>query len=139
MHYFKWRQQSQALFAPLVSKFLNEVTTQALLYGAAFNQRYSRFQEIAFSQGANGKQMGLHSTSRLTIVTINFSNLSHMDANDNHGSRFHMLAGKLIEAGTTVLKNTRKNLNNVKRNMKCLKNHNKNKSKQGFKQTAKGV
>eukprot|EP00957_Ditylum_brightwellii_P039639 2998689-Ditylum_brightwellii.AAC.2 len=92
---------------------------------------------MVFSQGANGKQMGLHCVSGLTILTINFSNLLHKDANDNHGSRFHELAGNLIEAGTTSLKNMRKNLHNVKRNMKRSNYHNKNKSKEGFKQITK--
>eukprot|EP00957_Ditylum_brightwellii_P071246 5415871-Ditylum_brightwellii.AAC.1 len=83
--------------------------------------------------------MGLYCTSGLTIFAINFSNLTHTDANDNHGSRFHELACKLIDSGTTVLKNMKKNLKNVKRNMNHLKNYNKNKSKQGIKQTTKGA
>eukprot|EP00957_Ditylum_brightwellii_P190366 14491413-Ditylum_brightwellii.AAC.1 len=83
--------------------------------------------------------MGLHLTSGLTILTFNFSNLLHTDSNDNHGSRFHDLAGKLIETSTAILKSMRKHIKNVKRNMKRLKNPNKNKSKQGFKQTIKGA
>ena len=114
LRYFNWRQHFQALFAPLVSKFLNEVTNQALQYESSFNQTYSQFQEMILSQGAGGKQMGLHCTSGLTILTINFSNKPHEDSNDNHGKKFQALSMKLISNGKISLKNMRNNVKNAR-------------------------